>query len=83
MQVYFPESVSTKSFSLRYQFEALKDEGCIRLVGILWPSFNQLYFSGGAPFALHVNLTLSVANAALNVFLNVPESEKVGGAPKQ
>ena len=80
--MYFPESSGTNSFSFRYQIELLK-YGSIRLVGILCPSFNQVYFRGGAPFALHFNLMLSDSNDALNTLSNVFGSEKVGGASEK
>ena len=77
--MYFPESSGIKFFSFRYQSELLR-YGSIRLVGILCPSFNQVYLRGGAPFALHFNLMLCDAGHALNDLFNVFGSEKVGAA---
>ena len=79
--MYFPESSGTNSFSLRYQIELLR-YGSIRLVGILCPSFSQVYFRGGAPFASHFNLMLCDAGHALNALFNVFGSENVGGESK-
>ena len=70
MHVYFPESLGTKSFTIRYQIELLRYEPC-RLCGILCPSFSQVYLSGGAPFALHFSLMVCDAGHALNVLFNV------------
>ena len=80
--MYFPESSGSNSFSFRYQIELLR-YGSIRLVDILCPSFSQVYFRGGAPFALHFNLMLSDSDDALNTPFNVFGTEKVGGASEK
>ena len=56
IQVYRPASLGTTSFSLRYQIEVLRN-GSSRLPFKSFPSFRQVYLSGGAPIAPHLSLT--------------------------
>ena len=43
-----------------------------------FPSFSQVYLSGGVPFALHLSLTEWDAGQALNARFKVSGSEKTG-----
>ena len=80
MQVYFPESMGTRSFSFSCEMEVLR-YGSILLVGITSPSFSHVYLRGGAPVASHLSRIECVAGHALNVLFNVRGSEN-RGAPK-
>ena len=80
MQVYFPESLGTRSFSSRYQMEVLRKGSILRL-GIFIPPFSHVYFRGGAPVARHFSLIECDAGHALNGLFKIFGSEKVG-APK-
>ena len=79
MQVYFPVSLSTRSFSFRYHIELLR-YGSIHRLGIFFPSFSHVYLRGGAPVAKHSSLIECDDGHALNA-LFILGSEKVG-APK-
>ena len=47
-----------------------------------FPSFSQVYLSGGVPFALHLSLTEWDAGQALNALFKVSGSEKTGPKKK-
>ena len=79
MQVYFPESLGSRFFSLRYQMEVLR-YGSIHRLGIFIPSFSHVYLRGGAPFALHFNLIECDAGHALNALFNILGSENLGAS---
>ena len=82
IQVYFPASLGTRSFSLRYQIEVLR-YGSSRLPFKSSPSFSQVYLRGGVPFALHLSLTEWDAGQALNALFKVSGSEKTGFPKKK
>ena len=79
MQVYFPESLNTRSFSFRYQMEVLRNGSILRL-GIFIPSFSHVYLRGGAPFARQFSLIECVAGHALNALFNILGSENLGAS---
>ena len=81
MQVYFPESSGTRSFSFRYQMEVLRYGSILRL-SAFFPSFSHVYLRGGVPVASHFSLIECDAGHALNALFNILWSENCG-APKQ
>ena len=82
IQVYCPVSLGTRSFSLRYQIEVLR-YGSSRLPFKSFPSFSQVYLSGGVPFASHLSLNEWDAGQALNALFKVSGSEKTGFPKKK
>ena len=81
MQVYFPESSGSRSFSFRYQMEVLRYGSIFRL-RIFFPSFSHVYLIGGVPVASHFSLIECDAGQALNALFNIYWSEN-RGAPKE
>ena len=79
MQVYFPESLGTRSFSFRYQMEVLRYGSILRL-GIFIPSFSHVYLRGGAPAASHFSLIECDAGHARNALFSIFGSENVGAS---
>lgn len=79
-QVYFPLSSGTTFLSLRNHSELLT-YGSIRQTN-LWPSFNHLNWSGGAPVASHFSLMVWDAGHALYRLFRNLWSVKDGGASK-
>ena len=78
MQVYFPESLGTRSFSPRV---GVLRYGFILRLGTFIPSFSHVYLRGGDPFARHFNLIECDAGHALTALFDILGSEKIG-APK-
>ena len=81
MQVYLPESVGTRSRSFRYQREKLT-YGSIRRFFMIFPSFNHLYLSGGAPIARHFSRMEYDAGHALNDLFSKFGSLNIGAPAK-
>ena len=81
MQVYLPESGGTRSRSFRYQREELKFASKRRFV-MVFPSFNHLYLSGGAPIAWHFSRMECDAGHALNDLFSKFGSLNIGAPAK-
>ena len=81
MQVYLPESSGTSSRSFRYQREELT-YGSKRRSFMIFPSFNHLYLSGGAPIAWHFSLMECDAGHALNDLFSTFGSLNIGAPAK-
>ena len=81
MQVYLPESAGERSRSFRYQREELIC-GSKRRFFMIFPSFNHLYLSGGAPIAWHFSRMECDAGHALNDLFSKFGSLNIGAPAK-